>query len=513
MRVTGLGHAGMFVETRGGSILCDPWVNPAFFGSWFPFPDNRGLDWERFGRADYLYISHRHKDHFDPQLLQRYVSRETTVLLPEYPTAELETDLRGLGFGNILYTRAGEEFTRDGLRIMITPLRGPGDGPIGDSALSLDDGTAVLLNQNDSHPLDVEKIRAFGEPDAYFTQFSGAIWWPMVYDLPDAAKQRFAELKRRSQSDRTLFYIDQVGSPNVFPMAGPPCFLDEDLFAYNGYGTDDTSIFTDQRQFLDELALKRPDTAGHLFLPGTVIELDGDDCTVTQSLFPDAEIDRMFDDKWAYLRDFQAARAHEVVAEKASRAPVPDDMFEQLQAWWEPLMKRAPFLCEAIGAQVRFEIGELDLVVDFPAREVRRYADEKVRYWYRTSADLVATNLALGEIDWSNSLFLSLRFEAGRVGKFNEYLYTFFKCLSEERIDYVENWYSEQGDTGEDIVVGDWIVQRRCPHLRADLKKFATSDGKVLTCNLHSWQFDLASGRCLTSRGHEIRARKAGTDA
>jgi len=162
---------------------------------------------------------------------------------------------------------------------------------------------------------------------------------------------------------------------------------------------------------------------------------------------------------------------------------------------------------------VRFEIGELDLVVDFPAREVRRYADEKVRYWYRTSADLVATNLARGEIDWSNSLFLSLRFTAGRVGKFNEYLYTFFKCLSEERIDYVENWYSEQGDTGEDIVVGDWIVQRRCPHLRADLKKFATSDGNVLTCNLHSWQFDLASGRCLTSRGHEIRARKAGSDA
>ena len=32
MRVTGLGHAGMFVETRGGSILCDPWVSPAFFG-------------------------------------------------------------------------------------------------------------------------------------------------------------------------------------------------------------------------------------------------------------------------------------------------------------------------------------------------------------------------------------------------------------------------------------------------------------------------------------------------
>ena len=34
-------------------------------------------------------------------------------------------------------------------------------------------------------------------------QFSGAIWWPMVYDLPVAAKQKFAGLKRASQSKRT----------------------------------------------------------------------------------------------------------------------------------------------------------------------------------------------------------------------------------------------------------------------------------------------------------------------
>ena len=45
MRITGLGHAGMFIETAGGSILCDPVIGPTFFGSWFPFPDNRGLDW------------------------------------------------------------------------------------------------------------------------------------------------------------------------------------------------------------------------------------------------------------------------------------------------------------------------------------------------------------------------------------------------------------------------------------------------------------------------------------
>ena len=67
--VTFLGHAGLFVETRHGSVLCDPWFTPAYFGSWFPFPRNDGLDPERFRRPDYLYVSHLHRDHFDPEWL------------------------------------------------------------------------------------------------------------------------------------------------------------------------------------------------------------------------------------------------------------------------------------------------------------------------------------------------------------------------------------------------------------------------------------------------------------
>ena len=432
MRVTGLGHASMFIETAYGSILCDPWVHPAFFGSWFPFPDNRGLDWERYGKADFLYVSHRHADHFDPRLLREVVPTTTRVLLPEYPTTDLEDDLRALGYDNFVFTRAGEPFEIDGLRMMITPLRGPGDGPIGDSALSVDDGTAVLLNQNDSHPLDVAKIREFGEVDLYLTQFSGAIWWPMVYDLPVAAKQRFAELKRASQSKRALYYIDQVQPRHVFPMAGPPAFYDPELFDANGWGADDTSIFTDQRQFLAELAVERPGLPGHFFLPGTVVE-----AARGGSLHGSAGDVRRRGDRAGLRRQVgllaRAAgmRIGEVEAERAGRAPVPDDLGVQLKEWWEPLMKRAPYLSDSIGAQVRFTIGSAaDLVLDFPASEVRPYDGESVRYWFTTGADLVATNLARREIDWSNSLFLSMRFSASRIGKFNEYLYTFFKCLS-----------------------------------------------------------------------------------
>ena len=69
MQVTSVGHAGFRIDTQAGSILCDPWLNPAYFGSWFVFPDNSGLDWAALGNCDYLYVSHLHKDHFDPKLL------------------------------------------------------------------------------------------------------------------------------------------------------------------------------------------------------------------------------------------------------------------------------------------------------------------------------------------------------------------------------------------------------------------------------------------------------------
>jgi len=508
VRITGLGHAGMFIETAGGSILCDPVVKPAFYGSWFVFPDNRALDWARFGAADYLYISHRHRDHFDPWLLRTYVPTDIEVLLPEYPTDDLEQDLRRLGYQNITFTRAGEVVHRGPLRIMITPLRAPSDGPIGDSSLSVDDGSGSILNQNDSHPLDLEALLSFSRPDAYFTQFSGAIWWPMAYDLPQEAKQNFAHLKREAQHRRAMFYIDKVDAPHVFPMAGPPMFLRDELFRYNGLGAHDDSIFTNQAEFLERMRQESPSHQGHMFLPGTVVDIADGEVTVTQSLYDDGAIERIFGDPWSYFAQQRDSRQDELRAEEVTRAPVmtPADMLAALREWWEPLLRRARTIRDGVGGPVRMTIGDLDMLIDFPRAKVREYTGEQTQYWFELPPDLVSTNIAEHEIDWSNSIFLSLQFTAGRVGKFNEFIYTFFKCLSRDRIEYVENWYAEQTDASEDARIGEWTLQRRCPHLRADLTKTGRIEDGVLTCSLHDWRWDLATGRCLTSLGHPIRA-------
>ena len=269
MRVTGLGHASVLIETEFGSVLTDPWVNPAYFGSWFPFPDNSQLDWDTFGDVDYLFVSHLHRDHFDPEHLERYVSKKATVLLPNYPTSELEDQLRELGFSSFVRTRNDEVIDLDGLQVMINSLISPTDGPIGDSSLWLSDGRHTLLNQNDARPSDLTSFTKLGHVDAHLLQFSGAIWFPMVYDLPKRAKQALGATKRERQFDRSLRYIDDLQASYVFPTAGPPCFLDEELWGFNDIFGDESNIFPDQKVYLDWLAERGRDN-GRLLLPGTV---------------------------------------------------------------------------------------------------------------------------------------------------------------------------------------------------------------------------------------------------
>src|SRR5918911_2702514 len=277
MRVTGLGHAGLYIETHSGSVLCDPWVNPAFFGSWFPFPDNSDLDWEALGDADYLYVSHLHRDHFDAEQLKRYVSKKATVLLPEYPTSELEDELRELGFTSFLKTVSDEVHELGGgLRIMIQALTSPTDGPIGDSSLWVQYDGVRLLNQNDARPTELAEFARLGHVHAHLLQFSGAIWYPMVYELPHAAKTAFGKQKRERQFDRTFRYIDDLKASWVFPIAGPPCFLDDELWRVKDIFGDQGNIFPDQQVFVDHYAELGRDNAV-ILLPGTTAEVTADD--------------------------------------------------------------------------------------------------------------------------------------------------------------------------------------------------------------------------------------------
>jgi UDP-MurNAc hydroxylase len=508
--VTFLGQAGLYIETAAGSILCDPWFNPAFFGAWFPFPANDGIDPGRIGEPTYLYVSHLHHDHFDPRFLREHVSKETTVLLPDYPLDKLEVELRELGFQRFIHSKDCEPFELPGgLRAMIMALVAPTDGPIGDSALLLDDGEVRLLNMNDSRPIEPEKLLTFGPVDVHFLQFSGAIWYPMVYEFPEKAIEVLAHKKRVAQLARAYRYIELIDPRVVVPSAGPPCFLDDDLFEFNDLRGDPSNIFPDQPTFIDYVRDHETDRpAGpydaRLMLPGSVMRIDGHQATVSHPL-PQPEIDAIFGRKAEYLRAYQARKRPLLEAERRSWDGPRLDLLSELKSWFEPLLAQADLICVGIDDGILLEFDDEAILIDFVGREVRAWDGQtEPRFAFRIERRLVETCVRRHLVDWVNELFLSMRFRARRRGAYNDYVYTWWKCLSEERLQYAEGFYAERGPTQGTWEADGYRIQARCPHMKADLARFATIDDGVLTCALHGWQFELASGRCLTSDGHPL---------
>jgi len=508
VNITFLGHAGLFIETNGVSVLCDPWFNAAYFASWFPFPSNDGVDLRRFRHPTYLYVSHLHHDHFDPAFLRDSVTKDTTVLLPDYPLPLLEAALRDLGFHRFIQTRNWEPLELNGVRVVLHSLVAPTDGPIGDCGLILDDGEVRIFDQNDSRPIEIDRLTALGPFDAHFLQFSGAIWYPFIYHFPEAMLQALGRKKRANEMGRALRYIREVEARWVVPSAGPPCFLDEDLFEFNDFDRDPSNTFPDQSVFLGYLR-DQGVSNGILLVPGSEISLDRGSCRWEHPI-AESQLRSIFSEKRDYLNEYRARKQPLIDTLKASWRCGEVDVLRRLREWFEPLLEKADITCAGVNGVVVLDCGMIGVAIDFNTRRVEPWQGQEWDYYFQFDRGLIEYCILHHREDWVNELFLSCRFRARRKGPFNEYVYNFFKCLSMERLQYAEGYYAEKAPVEQFWESSGYLIQRRCPHLKADLTRFAQIDGGVLTCTLHGWQFELATGRCLTSDDRQLYAKPVG---
>lgn len=528
MRATSIGHAGILIECAAGTILCDPWFEPAFLGSWFVFPRNDQLPDElvkKLHSADFLYLSHLHGDHQDEAWLRNNLRREIPILLPDFPSTEQRQRLERLGFTEFIGTQNGVPLElANGLTVAIHVETSITDGPGGDSALVVSDGVHRLVNQNDCRTTDTGTLSQHGPIDLHWLQFSGAIWYPMVYELDAEERLRLCREKVESQSSRAMRYVEAVNARAVVPSAGPPAFLDDDLFDLNMVTGDEASIFPDQQWFVHRL--HNNGRTGILAIPGTVIELNGDEISVSHPI-SSAEVDAIFTDKAAYLERYRNDWKPWLEELHRSWSVEHSDIVSRLAAWWEPLMALAPTVCEAIGAPIVIrtqgdDSTTLDIIIDVAAGKIRASTPEHSQtescgFRFDIERELLEQVVNERAVDWSNSLLLSCRFRAWRAGPYNENVYNFLKSLNQDRMSRTEAEAKSKSasrntrDDADDVVVGDFVVQRRCPHRNADLATFGEIDGDDFVCTLHGWRFNLATGQCRTSDNHPIRIRRRGT--
>ncbi|MBU6241919.1 MAG: Rieske 2Fe-2S domain-containing protein [Acidobacteria bacterium] len=517
MRITSLGHAGMLIDTKGVSILCDPWFEPAFFGSWFPFPRNDRLDpalLARLEKPTYLYVSHIHGDHLDETWLANHVDKSTPVLLPDFPTRELERTLGKLGFRTFVRTQhAIAQPLAGGVSVAIHVETSITDGPGGDSALVVIDGDTVAVNQNDCRVHDIDALRKHGPVDIHLLQYSGAIWYPMVYDMPDADKRRLADAKVESQFARAVAYVESLNARVVVPSAGPPCFLDPELFHLNKVIGNEITIFPHQPEFIERLA--RTGKSAVLNMPGTTIDVTPNNVDITHPV-ADGELHDIWNNIGDHLAAYQADWAPWLARHKTTWHAPTDTLLQEIQKWFRPLMGMCPTVSVGIGGNVLIQTtghDELGILLHFEYSDVQKYSNQPYRYRFEIQRELLETVVANKAVDWSNALFLSARFSAWRDGDFNENVYNFFKSLSSERMGRTEveafRKLTESREIQRDEVqVGDYVVERFCPHRQADLGTFGVIEGDELVCTLHGWRFDLASGACRSSVGKSVKIRK-----
>ena len=446
MRATSLGHAGILIETAHGSILCDPWFVPAFFGSWFVVPAQRPAR-RRPARA---HRARRLPLRLAPPrrpprraVAARAPAPRHPVLLPGYPTRELERTLRGARLHRAhphrrrrgARARAGPDASRSTSRRRIT------DGPGGDSALVVSDGD---VPHRRPERLPHHRPRRARAPTARSTCTgcstagrSGTRWSTSMPDGDDA-RARARPRSRASSPGRCATSSRSAPGPSC-PSAGPPCFLDPELFHLNVIDGDEPSIFADQRAFLDRLdAAGPPRRAGH-----PRHDDRGRRPTRSTSRHPiaDDEVDAIFDDKARVpARATRPTGCRGSTSCKASWDHADDRPARRRCRRGGSRCWRWPRRCAAaVGAACLLRAGDVERPHRLPRRRgaaVRRRAVRASAS--RSTATLVETVVAERAVDWSNSLFLSCRFRAWRDGEFNEYVYNFFKSLSVERMRRTE---------------------------------------------------------------------------
>lgn len=170
-------------ETCGLRLLCDPLLDDLHHGGVFRVFPGRTIDATAL-RPDFVFVSHRHPDHFDPRSLRRLaeLDPDAVVVTPDPLVAEVAARV---GFRTVRMVPPETAIDLDGPRILTTPSRYASDPEWG-LLVATSDG--VVYNQVDTslgHVEDVERFFAraatiLARPRERLVSLALARWQPLL---------------------------------------------------------------------------------------------------------------------------------------------------------------------------------------------------------------------------------------------------------------------------------------------------------------------------------------------
>jgi UDP-MurNAc hydroxylase len=326
--------------------------------------------------------------------------------------------------------------------------------------------------------------------------------------MSEARQREICQEKRMAKFAYFAAAVRLLEPGVVLPFAGPPCFLDPEIYGHNDQ-MEDGGIFPDQDQVSDWLK-EQGLTLVEVLLPGDSWSVDSDGRN------PDPTWDGFsFLDRGDYLKSY-AERKREVIDRVKARYPEPgESLWDAFREYFERLLAMSPYFNRRIGMRVGFDIGGHgggQWAVDFrPGSEGVRDEMGKCGYTYRFDARWLAPILD-GLVHWEDFL-LTMRFSAARdPDEYNDHLLGLLKFAEPESLRRVEEYETAAPD-GDVIQVEAegrvFEVQRFCPHAGGDLEETGeVLPGRRLRCLNHYFEFDLETGHCLNGNVGPLNVRQ-----
>ena len=340
MKFTVLSHAGLLVEHAGVRVVCDPWLlGSCYWRSWWNFPEPEP---ELIAdlRADVIYLTHLHWDHFHGPSLKRLFRPETLVLVPKVPTRRMLEDLTYLGFRNVKEIphggscALGQDFA----------LRSYQFGLGVDSGVVLAGGGVTVFNCNDAKffGLPLRQIRSdFPQIDFLLRSHSSA--GPIPYCVENYERLPADMLVQSDSADQFVRCALHLGARYAIPFASNHCFLHRETLAYNGTATTPEDV---RRHYREMAARSGRSTECVIMTPGSSWSDQGG--------FEIRPFD--FTARAAYIESMLARHARRLESCYAAEDCVAAD-FESFRAYFQQMMRAVPaFIRRRALAPVVFQV-------------------------------------------------------------------------------------------------------------------------------------------------------------
>ena len=436
MRVTYYGQACTLIEAGGKKILTDPWLTEgAYCGTWFHthILADAGVTPKSVPKdIDYLFISHEHLDHMDAATL-RHFPCDTPLLICKFVTPKFHQYLQGLGFTNIQENVSGEKLDL-GNGVSAT-IFGTAEYT-NDSAILVEHEGIRVFNETDCKLAygDLKRIGEMGI-DIGFYMFSGANWYPMLYDYAEDIKLDLIQ-RRRKALLRSLVQRVKLTKPRyAVPAAGPCTVLHSDLFYLN---SEEKGIFIDPLLAVQAMTDAKLPSEG-LYMASTDVwdSVKGFESHAPASFrVPRAE----------YLREVSARLAPSIQAARAAEPPAGSDLDNLLTKHFNQLAAiQTEAVRKRINAKLAFVISGPqggEWTVDFTSPGPTYVRAGIAADWnYRIEVeDKLIYPFVSGEEPFFEDLLLSLRFKASRrPDEYNEPLYHFLYDPDPKKL---HDWYA-----------------------------------------------------------------------